>query len=479
MKRADEAALRRANPEPPVAGSGRAAVQSLITAEWLAGRDHVRVLDIGSRDGSVTAELQALVRERGSGEVGFDRFFGVDPSSDAIARAEAAHPSMVWINDTLGDWLQRDAAGAGTNTTFDLIVDRGYPSLIRDEEQAEREAAGLRALLAPGGVLIQVVWRTGYAEWSHLGCLGWERSLFEIRAAALGEALRLDDRDCYVIVHGLVPADLPVTEPLPSGNQIRAMAFELADGERLNWDLRGNEELQLRAWHHGARSGRLAPYRFRLLPGSTPTMRKVEGALLERVRDQWSPGRPAVLDPGGAVLGSQGRRRRYHEQLYEHLQAGGWNVLHYPRACPDVRAYQLGVSEWVAAQPNLVVLGPGLTDARHNPDRDGRVVTDIDQFRHILGWVIERLHDEGAATVAWVQFESPPAELLEGGLIRREDLDAFAEVGRAVAQEHGAPVREIAYGPIAPRGDPVATLAAQQLTTIIRELTAAPVESPS
>ncbi len=77
-------ALLRVNPEAPVAASARRAVEALITPEWLAGRDHVRALDIGSRDGKVTAEMQAVIAERSPPATQTPSFFGLDPLQAAV-----------------------------------------------------------------------------------------------------------------------------------------------------------------------------------------------------------------------------------------------------------------------------------------------------------------------------------------------------------------------------------------------------------
>jgi hypothetical protein len=471
--------LRQINPEKPVAASARRAVEALITPEWLADRGPIRMFDIGSRDGTVTAELQQLVEERATDGEPPQQPVGLDPDSESIEQAEHELPSMTWINDSLDAFLDRSEVSAPLEGGFDLIVDRGYPLLIDTPEQAEREAQGIAHLLAPGGIVVQVISRTAFADWSHLACVGWTRSLFEIRDAALGSAVRVDDAACYVTIFGVdVDAGAPgmaITEPLPREVQIQDIEFELSDGRRVTWSVFDNEGMQLRAWHHGVRAGLLAPYRFRVLPGTRDSVRAAEAALLERANAAWTPGRPAVMDPSGSLIGPRGRRVSYRKALYDRLLGDGFNVLHYPRDCRDRRDYRDSVNEWIAALPDLVVLGPGMIDSRHDPNRDGGVVTDLDQFRHMVGWVIERLQEEAGVMVAWVHFGAPPPEVLAGGSIRAEDIETFAAAAREVAEGRGVSVTDVPYERIAPRGTPDLALAADEVASVIRDVIALPV----
>ncbi len=392
-----------------------------------------------------------------------------------MIRAEQTCPSITWIGDSLSDFLDRADIRAQLDGSFDLIIDRGYPSLIANSEQATREARGVAALLKREGTLIHVVSRSSYADWAHLTCAGWDRSLFEIRAAVSGPGIRIDDDNCYVTVYAEErgPTCPAATEPLPGETDIRDIEFELPDGERMTWYLVGNEGMQIRAWHHGVRNGLLEPYRFRM-PSEQRT-RDLESSLSERARNTWRSGRPAVLDPGGAILGERGRRIRYQQDLYDRLDQAGFNILHYPRSCGDLRAYHAALNEWVAALPDVVVLGPGLTDCRHDPSRGGEVVTDLDQFRYVLGWVIERLQDEAGATVAWIEIEPPPREILAGGNIRADDLAAFAAVARDVARRRGVKVHRVPYELVAPDGTPIAPQAAEQVAGVVREIVSAAV----
>ena len=128
-----------------------------------------------------------------------------------------------------------------------------------------------------------------------------------------------------------------------------------------------------------------------------------------------------------------------------------------------------------AALPDLVILGPGLIDGRHDPVKDSRVLTDIDQFRYVLGFVIERLQEEAHATVVWAHFDPPPHDVLKGGLVRGHDLARFAAVGRQVAEERGVYATDSPYARIAPRGVPQAALVVETLAGIVHQAASLPV----
>ena len=140
------------------------------------------------KTGTVTADLDALLRERAGDATEILPFVGVEPNPDAVQVAESTHPSMIWIQDTLSGLIEHPEASAALDRTFDLIIDRGYPLLIKDAEQAQSEAEAVAALIAAGGVVIHIVTRAEYAESAHLTCADWDQSLFEIRAAALGQS---------------------------------------------------------------------------------------------------------------------------------------------------------------------------------------------------------------------------------------------------------------------------------------------------
>ncbi len=219
LARGAETTLLRVNPEQPVARSARRVLEALMTPDFATPGQAIHVLELGCRDGAVSAELQRLIAERTGNGIEKVRWFGLDPSSVAIVRAQSDHPAIGWINDTPGEWLRRDTSRR-LHDSFDLVIDRGYPSLIDSPEQAARDAAGIAAMLAPGGVVVELLSRNAYAEWAHLACVGWERSLQEIRAAVLGAGLRVDDADCYVTVRGEVTTTAGLVEcgPLPGSS---------------------------------------------------------------------------------------------------------------------------------------------------------------------------------------------------------------------------------------------------------------------
>ena len=118
-------------------------VQQLWARELIAKlrlQGHERVLDIGSGDGKVTAEIAAKL-PRGA-------VVGIDNSPGMIALAEASYPPATWVNLS---FVLADAANLPFIAEFDVVFSNATLHWVLDHTPVLR---GIRRSLRHGGTLL-------------------------------------------------------------------------------------------------------------------------------------------------------------------------------------------------------------------------------------------------------------------------------------------------------------------------------------
>lgn len=130
---------------------------------------------------------------------------------------------------------------------------------------------------------------------------------------------------------------------------------------------------------------------------STRQAKKVRRALAT-----FSPDLPSVIliDNNGMTIGN-GEVVDCAGYLYRTLEKRV-SFIHYPHPCRNIRKYCQSTYDWIAASPDLIVLGCGLED--HGIETDTQKPTvDLDEFSIRMEWVIRKLKNESGAKIVWVQ----------------------------------------------------------------------------
>lgn len=410
---------------------------ALLAERWSGLGRGVRCLEIATGAGDVLARLHELVADRMPEIAARSEFYGLDANRAAIDLGEQRFPELTWVVDSLPGFLDREEGGGA----FDLIVDHSGLKFARSQAEYEQLLSDLTGRLADTGLYVRLQDKKQYALWTDKTCREWSLDAFDVNAAHLGEPQVLANDAAYVHVHAKPAApSLDGASPLDARPKPRSVDFKLSDGTTESWFVSGDEVLRHRLRPLVSVRG-AAPEALTALGSGGPLPRQ-EALLVELAEAGNRAGRPAVLDPGGWLFGLDGTRVRYQRALYKRILGAGFNVLHDPRRCDHVRRYVGSVTDWVAAQPDVVVLGCGLTDCRRDLDLR-KPYNDLDLFRNLLDVVVDMVGQR--SRVVWVDLEPAP-RLVEapGWTIDPGDAARYAQTAREVMEAHGVSVHELA-----------------------------------
>lgn len=130
---------------------------------------------------------------------------------------------------------------------------------------------------------------------------------------------------------------------------------------------------------------------------STREAKKVRRALAT-----FSPDLPSVIliDNNGIKVGN-GEVVNCTGYLYRSLEKRV-SFIHYPHPGRNIRKYCQSTYDWIAASPDLIVLGCGLED--HGIEMDTqKPAVDLDEFSIRMEWVIRKIKNESGTKILWVQ----------------------------------------------------------------------------
>jgi SAM-dependent methyltransferase len=133
-----------------------AVLQWALATARLAG-EHPRVLDLGSGDGRISAELAATGAE----------VTGVDPSEAALARARAAHPELTFVAPAADGSLPFE------DSSFDAVALLNVLEHVADTQRLMSEA---RRVTVPGGWIAIAVPYHGRIQGAVRALNGFERA---------------------------------------------------------------------------------------------------------------------------------------------------------------------------------------------------------------------------------------------------------------------------------------------------------------
>ena len=105
-------------------------------------------LDLGCGQGQVAAKVHDIIGERAPNLRQVSRIYGLDLSPVAIRQCDESYPDLLWINDTLQEFLKREETTRDLFGRFDLVINKGSD---RGDELNALAGCGYGALAAVGG----------------------------------------------------------------------------------------------------------------------------------------------------------------------------------------------------------------------------------------------------------------------------------------------------------------------------------------
>lgn len=409
-------------------------------------------LDIGCGQGQVAAKVREIVSERAPEMLSDSRIYGLDLSPVAIRQCDESYPDLLWINDTLQGFLTRTDTRRNFLGRFDLIINKGGLLYTRSAREYEEMLQGVSALLREDGLYLFIQNKKFYARWSDRICKEWDRDIFDIAGKQFGTPSIIDRIGYFVHLytkrsHGIEGDYHPFAdEPLK-------IEFTLSSDQTEQWFVGGDETIARRARFLTSDPSQTTSIPFRTVPKGTAQAQARHAQLAAVTAEAIRDGDLVLVVPTHRVLRPDGGRGLLTPQLYNAIAQHHVRPLHYPADCLTTRDYCEAINDWIAARPDVILLGLGLEDYRRNVETMAPML-DLDDFKNRIDWIIWKLRQESEARILWLWLSLDRDITSADGsrLYRSEDLRAYQTAIEPLLNANDVEQDEVALRELVRRG---------------------------
>lgn len=403
-------------------------------------------LDLGCGQGQVAAKVHDIIGERAPNMLQDSRTYGLDLSPVAIRQCDESYPDLLWINDTLQDFLKREDTKRDLFGRFDLVINKGGLTFVSSEDEYDELLEGIHALLGEGGRYLYIQNKKFYAKWSNQNCRGWSHDIFDIAGERFGTPTVIDNKGYFVDIYTKRPASVG-SNYKPAADEPLVIEFTLNSGQIETWFVGGDEAIARQTKFLCADPDDSRLLSLRTVPRGSPQARTRHTDLAAATASSLREGDLVILVPTHRVLRPDGRRGGLTPGLYDALTSQGISPLHHPADCLTTREYCNAVNEWIASRPDAILLGLGLEDYRRNAETATPLI-DLDEFTARVDWLTWKLQRETQARLIWLWLELDRDITSPDGLraYRHEDARAFQQAVEPFLRMRGVHVEQITHG---------------------------------
>ena len=424
-------------------------------------------LDLGCGQGQVAAKVYDIIGERAPNMLQDSRIYGLDLSPVAIRQCDASYPDLLWINDTLQDFLKREETKRDLFGRFDLVINKGGLTFVSSEDEYDELLEGIHALLGEGGRYLYIQNKEFYEHWANRTCKGWARDVFDIAGEQFGTPSIIDNKGYFIYIYTKGP-DAVARDYRPAANEPLSIEFCYNTGQTESWFVGGSETMALavrtllREPHESERrpfrvAGNMRPeskaHHEMLVAQTVEAARRSGSTVVVPIHDIWQPnGRKAYLIPS----------------LHSAMYSTDLLPLHYPLNCRTTRKYCDAANEWVAARPDAILLGLGLEDYRLDA-RTGGTWIDLDEFAARIDWLAWKLQRDTEARIVWIWLTLDDDLTSRNGkwIFRAEDARVYQATAEQILRSAGIEPTQLRLQELVPRWGPQHRHIASRLAKII------------
>ena len=424
-------------------------------------------LDLGCGQGQVAAKVYDNIGERAPKMLKDSRIYGLDLSPVAIRQCDESYPDLLWINDTLQDFLKREETKRDLFGRFDLVINKGGLTFVSSEDEYDELLEGIHALLGEGGRYLYIQNKQFYAKWSDRTCKAWGRDVFDIAGEQFGTPSVIDNKGYFVDIYTKRPASVG-SNYKPAADEPLVIEFTLNSGQIETWFVGGDEAIARQTKFLCADPDDSRLLSLRAVPRGSPQARTRHADLAAATASSLREGDLVILVPTHRVLRPDGRRGILTPGLYEALASQGISPLHYPAACMSTRDYCDAVNEWIIARPDLILLGLGLEDYRRDGETEEPWI-DLDEFAARIDWLTWRLHRDTEARIVWIWLSLDDDIRSANGrrVYLANDARAYGRAAQTILRESNVQPFEIATRELVSNGRFNVTGAAQRISELV------------
>ena len=409
-------------------------------------------LDLGCGQGQVAAKVHDIIGERAPSMLQDSRIYGLDLSPVAIRQCDESYPDLLWINDTLQNFLKRTDTRSNLLGRFDLIINKGgllYTTSAHDYEEMLR---GVSALLREDGLYLFIQNKKFYAQWSDRICKEWDRDIFDIAGKQFGTPSIIDRMGYFVYLYTkrshVIEGDYH-----PLADEPLKIEFTLSSDQTETWFVGGDETIARRAKFLISEPNQARWVPFRTVLKGTPQAQSRHARLAAATAESIRDGDLVMVVPTHRVLRPDGGRGLLTPQLYNAIDQRRVRPLHYPADCLTTRDYCDAINDWIAARPDVILLGLGLEDYRRSSTTMA-LMLDLDEYKYRIDWIIWKLRQESEARILWLWLSLDRDITSADGsrLYRSEDARAYQTAIEPLLRANDVEQDEVALRELVRRG---------------------------
>lgn len=400
-------------------------------------------LDLGCGQGQVAARVRDIIAERAPSLLGDSQIYGLDLSPVAIGQCDESYPDLLWINDTLQDFLKRDQTKRELFGRFDLVINKGGLTFVTSEDEYDELLEGIHSLLGEGGRYLYIQNKKFYAKWCNRTCKGWGRDVFDIAGAHFGSPRIVDNKGYFIDIYTKRPDSID-NDYQPAADEPLTIELFLNSGKTETWFVGGNELISPTIKRLTEHEPQTPSATFEVPPKMRPEDQVRHRELVAQTAEAAVTGGPTIVVPTHEIWQSDGRKAPLLPSLHSALSKRGLSPLHFPMNCVSTRQYCEVVNQWVAVKPDAILLGLGLEDYRRDPETD-RPWLDLDEFAWRLEWLVWKLQRETEATIIWVWLSLDADLIVSKGarIYRASDSKIYQSRAETILRSAGVEPREI------------------------------------
>ena len=400
-------------------------------------------LDLGCGQGQVAAKVHDIIGERAPNMLQDSRIYGLDLSPVAIRQCDESYPDLLWINDTLQDFLKREETKRDLFGRFDLVINKGGLTFVSSEDEYDELLEGIHALLGEGGRYLYIQNKKFYAKWSDRTCKAWGRDVFDIAGEQFGTPSVIDNKGYFVDIYTKRPDSIG-NDYQPTADEPLTIELFLNSGKTETWFVGGDETISLAVRRLTELSPQTPSATFKTPLKIPPKDQVRHRELVVQTAEAAATGGPTIVLPTHEVWQPNGRKALLLPGLHSALSKHGLSPLHYPLNCVSTRQYCEAVNHWIAVNPDAILLGLGLEDYRRDPESD-RPWLDLDEFTRRVDWLVWKLQRETKAAIIWVWLSLQADLIVSKGarIYRASDAKIYQSRAETILKSAGVRPMEI------------------------------------
>lgn len=408
-------------------------------------------LDLGCGQGQVAAKVRDIVSEKAPKLLGKSHIYGLDLSAVAIRQCDESYPDLLWIQDTLQDFLKREETRRDLFGRFDLVINKGGLTFVESEAEYDELLSGIHSLLRKGGLYLYIQNKKFYEHWANRTCKQWARDVFDIAGGQFGTPSIIDNKGYFIYIYTKGP-DAVARDYRPAADEPLSIEFCFNTGQTVPWFVGGNETMALAVRTLVRELHEFEPRPFRVTGNMPPKSRAHHERLVAQTAEAARRNGSPVVVPIYDIWKPNGRRGFLTKSLHNAMYAAGLQPLHYPLNCRTTRKYCDAANEWVAARPDAILLGLGLEDYRLDA-QTGETWIDLDEFAARIDWLAWKLQRDSEARIIWIWLTLDDDLTSRDGkwTFRAEDARVYQATAEQILRSAGIEPTEVRLHELLPR----------------------------